>query len=282
MAKKEIKELRRLSFEEFQNETIEVFKKINEEFIKNEITWFAHAGTLLGAIRNNKQIPWDDDIDMAMTASDFYSNRDKILEIVNKYNFRLVDRKDNLGMVLTKLICNEEVIVEYNGMDFIKSTFIDIFYFIPVKKRSNFRDYRWFIYNRIIFIFSDFWKPLPSYKMKKGVLVKESFFAHLFTFIGRIFISPILFLRIKEKRMLTKSVKKKNYDLFALNEGASNVHQYIRKDELLEWEFEGVKILIPGSYENDLKVKYGENWITPPPIEKQNPAHILKTPYKGK
>ena len=50
---------------------LNILKEIHQFCVSNNIKYFLWGGTLLGAIRHNGFIPWDDDVDVAMFQKDF-------------------------------------------------------------------------------------------------------------------------------------------------------------------------------------------------------------------
>ena len=54
-----------------QETELEILIDIDDFCIKNNIKYSVYAGTLLGAVRHNGFIPWDDDIDIAMTRNEY-------------------------------------------------------------------------------------------------------------------------------------------------------------------------------------------------------------------
>ncbi len=60
--------------QEYELDAFHYFVKICEE---NNLEYYAIGGTLLGAVRHQGFIPWDDDIDVAMPRPSY----DKFLEI---------------------------------------------------------------------------------------------------------------------------------------------------------------------------------------------------------
>ena len=73
---------------------------------KYNIRWFAEAGTMLGAVRHNGFIPWDDDIDIAMLRPDY----EKFMKVAKKElpkGWRLANgRQDNNPSDAILQICN--------------------------------------------------------------------------------------------------------------------------------------------------------------------------------
>ena len=54
-----------------QETELEILIDIDDFCRKNNIKYSVYAGTLLGAVRHNGFIPWDDDIDIAMTRNEY-------------------------------------------------------------------------------------------------------------------------------------------------------------------------------------------------------------------
>lgn len=97
---------------------IKILYEIDRVCRKNNIKYFADFGTLLGAVRHNGFIPWDDDIDICMLREDY----NRFLEVASKefgneysvYNYR--NNEDYWGFA-TRVVAQNKICFEKEHLD---------------------------------------------------------------------------------------------------------------------------------------------------------------------
>lgn len=111
---------------------MEVLKEIDRICKKRNITYYADSGTLLGAVRHNGFIPWDDDMDIVMFRSDYMKFLSVLKEELsppfiglNIYHYKDFDRlfvsvQNGLGISF-----NEDFLNRFHGCP--HGTGVDIF-----------------------------------------------------------------------------------------------------------------------------------------------------------
>lgn len=67
-----------------KDELIELYRFVVDELKKNNIKFWLIGGTLLGKVRHNGIIPWDNDVDLAILDEDY----DKVYKIFKKKTFK--------------------------------------------------------------------------------------------------------------------------------------------------------------------------------------------------
>ena len=109
---------------------MELLQIVNHICEKHNLTFFANGGTLLGAIRHQGYIPWDDDIDLAMPRRD-YNKFIKVAESELEYPFFLQTpfTENDYAFPHVKIRNSNSVCAtKYDfGFSYNKGVFIDIF-----------------------------------------------------------------------------------------------------------------------------------------------------------
>ena len=79
-----------------QNKLLEMMKDIDKICQKNDINYFLAGGSCLGAVRHHGFIPWDDDMDIAMSRVE-YNKFVKALkkDLGDKYVFHCYEKNKN-------------------------------------------------------------------------------------------------------------------------------------------------------------------------------------------
>ena len=120
---------------------IEILDEIVRICKKNNIKYFLNYGTLIGAIRHQGYIPWDDDIDIGMTRVDY----DKFTIMASKElsdRFELCNYKNEVNHLqnFMKIRLKNTMMVEAYNEDKIKDQgiWVDIFPYDNLKKPNSF------------------------------------------------------------------------------------------------------------------------------------------------
>lgn len=106
---------------------LQILEKIDEVCKKHHITYYAYYGTLLGAVRHQGFVPWDDDIDIAMFRDD-YEKFQKIAaeEFTEPYFFQTA-YSDGIIRFMAKIRDSRTTAIQYMAPSINQGIFIDIF-----------------------------------------------------------------------------------------------------------------------------------------------------------
>ena len=257
------------------------FKRICE---KHDLKYSLGYGTLLGAIRHQGFIPWDDDIDVIMHRVDY----DKFINIVKSElpsDMIYVDHEQEskyyfgFGKIRSKVLNYPEKSTNYLGIN--QGVWIDIFPFDAVgdndlsetmKQRKDIKR----IHN--FFVMSVFAHPTDK---DKGITLAVKSLLYKFNKLTKNMTS----LRNHMNRKLIRLATCKNSDTAILhnclvmnfteneiNGGNLTVEQL---HNCIIQDFEGEQFSIVADYENHLTGIYGD-YMTMPPIEERISNHSME------
>ena len=266
---------------EAQLASLEILLKVDEICRANDIKYLLDSGTLIGAVRHKGFIPWDDDIDIAMTRD----NYDKFRNLI-KGNIGLLP--DNMELILPdeyrggaafydftpriiylnskRHTVNEESIY-YEGK--LNHLWVDIFIIDEISD-NVILDKLTRLRQKIIYGLSmprrygtDYSKYSFVDKIRVGVLSFGKYF----------FSMPKLFkmqekLSVKYDGKGTKRVYYSNYQPDYMQVTLERTWC----SEVTEIPFEGHMLMAPKAYDKVLREVYGD-YMQLPPEDKRIPSH---------
>lgn len=248
------------------------FIKICEE---NDLTYFMYAGSLLGAVRHNGFIPWDDDLDVIMFRDDFEKFKKIFISSKNdKYELLANETHEDYFHLLAKLMLKNTKFEEswVSQVDFHIGINMDIFVLDDLSEgnfKKNYQLKKCFLYNKLLI-------------MSKIKLDDLPFITKLITHAGYHFLN---LFRIKpstlNRRCLNflKNYKNPNSEfVFDISATAEEYPQIFKRNDFKEVKrikFEDIEVNIPQGYDNILKSLYGDYMQLPPEEDRYN--HITET-----
>ncbi|MBQ8029478.1 MAG: LicD family protein [Clostridia bacterium] len=253
-------------------------KKLLEEFDrvckKLNIPYILFAGTMLGAVRHQGFIPWDDDLDVLMLRKDYEFFLQHADEVLEKETFSLQKEfTEHWPMFFSKLRLNETTCLEkYHPKDFEThhGVYIDIFPCDNAAKTSFARKIQFFASKVVI---------AKSLK-KRGYETRSS--------LKKVFMKVCSFLPTSLFRKLATHGKENSklvHSFFAAAKDFSkNVYPREFVTERVNLSFEGGSYPVSKEYDQLLNLLYGDYMVLPPQEEREDKKHVvlvdLTKPYE--
>lgn len=250
---------------------LEEVKRICE---KHGLKYYAIAGTLLGAVRHQGSIPWDDDMDLGLLRQDYEKflqfAEAELSEHVLMQNF---STDPYFGLPFTKLILKDTVMIERSAADSKaqKGIYIDIFPFdnapeeLSLQKKHDRNTYFW---KRVLL-------AKQGYKVYKPGQIKRLLAYKALSFFAAAFSAD----RIKAK--LEKTIRAYNTKSSTKIVNIGGAYGYQKEmlqlcwfSDVVELPFENTTISAPSGYAEYLTYFYGD-YMTPPPENKRGDRHSI-------
>ena len=245
----------------------EVELMILEDFInfcnKHEICYFMDGGSLLGCIRHEGFIPWDDDIDIIMFRNQYEKFLKYSHELTDKYDVLNSDNYDDYCRLYTKLSLKGTRVeaIQDNNADFTLGINVDVFVFdnIPNQKfRRKLFKFQRNVFHNILWMYEVTTSDLYVSKNKERL-------GHLIRFLFRLFNINNKKLKKWGSKLVAKS---QNIDSdFVGNFSTSYKLDHFNKKifkEINKVKFENLEVMIPCGFDDYLSTIYGDYMKLPP------------------
>lgn len=238
---------------------------------QHQIAYMAAYGTVIGAVRHQGLIPWDDDIDVFMD----WDNYQRFLSLkgeAEKTGYSIIDRKDTgYYLPIAKFADQHTTIWENKYLPFVFGVYIDIFPLGYVKSVSESRKLRELYLQHSLRLTRAYTRFSWS-KQDLAFAIK-----HPMDFMDYMIQRKKRDDHQKELDILDgiiADIREGDYRLYyrSMDDFEQSLFKAQWFEKTIRVPFEDFEISIPAGYHEYLTTAYGD-YMTPPPVEKQISNH---------
>lgn len=268
-----MKEYDEVTLKRVQNLELSILRDFLDVCKENNLTYFALAGTGIGAIRHKGFIPWDDDIDIGLPRKDY----EKLLQVFeSKYSGKYIignaEHMKNYPLMTTRIMIKGTKFIEeaLKNVDCEFGIFLDVYAFDNVsddeRKMKKQAWSAWF-WSKIMILRQIPFPILPFTGVKKKLAHLVCLMVHIFLKLFRV--SPKWIYK-KCKAASCRYNEKETEKMAFLCDTSPFINMVSKKTSfpLVELDFEDIKLKFPKDIHEQLTFIYGD-YMQLPPIEKR-------------
>ena len=242
---------------------------------KHDIEYFLGGGTLLGAIRHKGFIPWDDDIDVMMLPGSYEKFQAVVeKELGEEFVYQCKENDSQYHSIFDKIRLKGTVFdTEFSKQFDLKchGIFIDIFVHDYTSNAGLIQKYHIF---KTVFVKSlvyHKWGQTPMHFYGKLPFICK---------LATIYKNHHTMSHLEKLEMKTVTRYDRGKTGFLYDGRGEHTKNGVFKAGILEdgaiyVPFNGKDFPVPKRYDEYLRFSYGDDYMTPPPVEKQVQGHDL-------
>lgn len=257
---------------ELKQSILGIMDEIHNFCTEHKIQYFLMQGTLLGSVRHQGFIPWDDDLDIGMFRED-YEKFCRLFHSDKHYALKCIQRDADYYLPFGKVIDTRTDLREDINHAPSIGAYVDVFILDHVKKGSpELTGY----YRRTL---KTTLEDLKYMELRKG----RSLWKNALILLGRLIYPRSLYKIAKDRdaRAVSASSPEPTGWVSNLHSpwGEREVVPYACFSGVKEYPFEGRSYFGPVDFHTYLSTLYGD-YMTPPPPEKQVTHHSFTATWK--
>ena len=256
---------------QFQEHILKVFKFTVDFLERHNLRYVACGGTVLGAVRHNGFIPWDDDIDIYLPRADY----ERLLDLkdeMRREGFDVLSLRDKgYYLPFAKVSDMNTTLWEQREFPFVMGIYVDLFALdnfsftdeeiTAIQRRSlkKFYNYQKSVNHSKT---CDLWCNLLHGRF-------DVFMEKLQIMLSRPFRQQLL------QRFLNYQTWYSSFDgdkSVCVTQWAGRIFKREWFEDVIDWPFADTTVKIPRDYDGYLRCLYGD-YMTLPPVEQRHSEH---------
>jgi len=264
--------MREIKPEEMKKIQMGILTEVDKFCSENNLTYYLCYGTLIGAVRHNGYIPWDDDIDIAMPLPDFYQfcktfcssrYRDHFFKDNKRFYLNFAKVEDTMTTGREDVSSYYEIGVHIDVMPLIG---------LPSNKKSALNHFRKIVFFRSMLRLKKARTGWTRQYIMKAVILLSKIPLKFFTYN---WINTHIY-KLADKYPYYESE-------YVICLGGFNKSKEIMErkafGDTIRLPFEGKNYCAPEGYDAWLRKTYGD-YMKLPPVDQRKPQHTFKGYWK--